>query len=148
MKKLMKNILSLLLFSTIAVLASCSDDDNNKAVVCNQVKEYIAQHYPGAIIRDAEYSRGYFEVEIYHDARIKDVYFDNADRWVATKWDVSIADLPAAVVTSLRTSYQDYKIDDADFVVTPEREVYYVELERGNYERAVYVKADGTILSE
>ena len=148
MKKLMKNILSLLLFSTIAVLASCSDDDNNKAVVCNQVKEYIAQHYPGAIIRDAEYSRGYFEVEIYHDARIKDVYFDNADRWVAAKWDVSIADLPAAVVTSLRTSYQDYKIDDADFVVTPEREVYYVELERGNYERAVYVNADGTILSE
>lgn len=148
MKNLIRNILSLVLFSAIAVLASCSDDDDNKAVVCNQVKSYITQNYPGAIIRDAEYSRGYFEVEIYHDARIKDVYFDGSDNWVATKWDVSIADLPAAVVTSLTENFPEYRIDDVDYVVTPERETYYVELERGNYERAVYITADGTILTE
>ena len=148
MKNLMRKILSLLLFSTMAVIASCSDDDDNKAVVCNQVKSYITQHYPGAIIRDAEYSRGYLEVEIYHAAHIKDVYFDSTDNWVATKWDVSIVDLPAAVVTSLTENFPEYRIDDVDYVVTPEREAYYVELERGNYERTVYVATDGTILKE
>ena len=145
---LTKKMLSLIMLSAIAILGSCSDDDDNKAVVSEQVKEFIAQHYTGAVIKNAEYDKGYLEVEIYHDARIKDVYFTTADKWVATKWDISIADLPQKVITELTRNFPEYRIDDADFVVTPEREAYYVEIERGNYEKAIYLTADGTILGE
>ena len=119
---LTKKMLSLIMLSAIAILGSCSDDDDNKAVVSEQVKEFIAQHYTDAVIKNAEYDKGYLEVEIYHDARIKDVLFNSGDEWVATSWDVSMMELPAAVPAAVKDAYPDYRIDDADYVVTPLRE--------------------------
>ena len=142
---LTKKMLSLIMLSAIAILGSCSDDDDNKAVVSEQVKEFIAQHYTDAVIKNAEYDKGYLEVEIYHDARIKDVYFSSTDEWVATSWDVSAAELPAAVTAAVKESFPDYRIDDADYVDTPDGVYYSIELEKG--ERDVYIKVapDGTI---
>lgn len=144
----MKKILSILMMLSIVALGACSDDDNdNNPVISENVKEFILSKYPGAVIRDTDYDRGYIEVEIYHDARIKDVFFTTGDTWIATKWDISTADLPAAVTTTLTENYPDYRIEDADFVVTPEREVYYIELERGNFEKSVNITADGEIVT-
>ena len=144
----MKKILSALMLISVIALGACSDDNDKRVVVDESVKTFILDKYPGAVIKDADYERGYLEVEILHDARIKDVYFTTADKWVATKWDISIADLPQKVITELTRNFPEYRIDDADFVVTPERETYYVEIERGNYEKAIYLTADGTILGE
>lgn len=144
----MKKVLSIMLFLAVAALSSCSDDNDNKAVVSDTVKTYILNNYPDAVIRDAERERGYLDVEIYHDSRIKDVYFNNSDKWVATEWDIAIADLPQAVTEAVRDNYPNYRIDDADYVMTPEKELYYIELERGNFEVAIYVTADGVILTQ
>ena len=43
--------------------------------------------------------------------------------------------------------YQDYRIDDAEYIQTPESEYYLIELEgRGDSERNVRITSDGTIL--
>lgn len=145
----MKKILSVMFLLAVVTLSACSDDDNdNKAVVSDEVKTYILNNYPDAVIRNAEYEKGYLDVEIYHDARIKDVYFNSNKQWVATEWDIAITELPAAVTEAVKKNYPDYRIDDADYVITPEKELYYIEMERGNFEVAIYVTADGIILTK
>lgn len=144
----MKKIISALMLLGIIALGACSDDNDNTPVISNNIKEFILQNYPDAVIRDADYDRGYIEVEIYHDSRLKDVYFTTSDAWVATKWDVSIADLPTAVTTTIAESYPDYDIDDADKVTTPEKTVYYIELERGNFEKSIYITPEGEVVTQ
>ena len=144
----MKKILSALMLIGIIALGACSDDNDSRPVVDESVKSFILSKYPGAVIKDADYERGYLEVEIFHDARIKDVYFSSTDEWVATSWDVSAAELPAAVTAAVKESFPDYRIDDADYVVTPAREAYRIDVERGNIEKVVYLNAAGEILQE
>ena len=144
----MKKIWSALLLFAVIALGACNDDDNNNPVVDEIVKAYISENYPGAVIRDTDYDRGFLEVEIYHDARIKDVFFNSLDEWIATSWDVSTADLPAAVTAKITELYSNYRIDDADYVVTPLREAYRIDIERGNIEKIIYVSAAGEILTE
>lgn len=144
----MKKILSALMLISVIALGACSDDNDKRVVVDESVKTFILDKYPGAVIKDADYERGYLEVEILHDARIKDVLFNSADEWVATSWDVSTMELPAAVPAAVKDAYPDYRIDDADYVVTPLREAYRIEIERGNIEKIIYVSASGEILTE
>ena len=144
----MKKLLSALMLISVIALGACSDDNDSRPVVDENVKNFILSKYPGAVIKDADYERGYLEVEIFHDARIKDVYFSSTDEWVATSWDVSAAELPAAVTAAVKENFPDYRIDDADYVVTPLREAYRIDVERGNIEKVVYVNAAGEILQE
>lgn len=148
MKTIMKIVLSALMLISVIALGACSDDNDSKPVVDESVKTFIQNKYPGAVIRDADYEGAYLEVEILHDARIKDVYFNSADEWVATSWNVSVVELPAAVTAAIKDAFPDYRIDDADYVVTPQSESYRIDLERGNFEKLVYVTADGEILAE
>lgn len=144
----MKKLTFVLMFVLAAVSTACSDDDNDKVVVAESVKSYIAANYPGAVIKDADYERGYLEVDIYHDSRMKELYFNSEDVWVATTWDVSIADLPTTVTAAIASVYPDYRIDDADYVITSTKEYYYLDLEKGNFEESVSILSDGTILSD
>ena len=144
----MKKIISALMLLGIITLNACIDDNENTPVISDSIKEFILLNYPDATIRDADYDRGYTEVEIYHDARLKDIYFSTSDAWVATKWDVSIADLPTAITATLAEHYPDYRIDDADKVTTPERTLYYIELERGNYEKSIYITPEGELVTQ
>ena len=148
MKNLMKYALSALMLMSVIALGACSDDNDSKPVVDESVKSFILDKYPGAVIRDADYEGAYLEVEIMHDARIKDVYFNSADEWVATSWDVAIAELPAAVTTAVKEAYPEYRIDDADYVVTPQRESSRIDLERGNFEKLLYLTPEGEIITE
>ena len=115
--------------------------------VGDDVSEWIEQHYPGARITDRDYDDGYLEVEIFHDGKEKDVYFNGAGEWVWSQWDVRISELPEAVTSALSKEYPDYRIDDAEYIQTPESEYYLIELEgRGDLEKNVRITSDGTIL--
>lgn len=46
------------------------------------------------------------EVEIFHDAREKDVYFNGAQEWVKTQWEVRVSELPAAVSDAIKNRMQ------------------------------------------
>ena len=141
MKKLFPIII--LLLSVIAC------DDDNRFPVNDTVIDFINKEYRGAVIREAEYNdNGLLEVEIRHDSRIKDVYFDSDDNWVYTSWDVSVLALPAAVMNAVEQAYPGYRIDDADYVERPEIVFYELELEKGGVAQLVYLAPDGTVITQ
>ena len=136
MKKLFPIII--LLLSVIAC------DDDNRFPVNDTVIDFINKEYRGAVIREAEYNdNGLLEVEIRHDSRIKDVYFDSDDNWVYTSWDVSVLALPAAVMNAVEQAYPGYRIDDADYVQRFEGPLYKLEIEKGELEKTVYAMPNG-----
>ena len=118
-----------------------------KPVVNDVVSEFIAGKYPNATIIDAENSaNGLLEVDILDGNIEKDVYFDQQDNWVMTTWDVSADWLPDAVNSALLASYPDYYVDDADYVESPDKVYYVIELEKGEQEKVVYVTPEGEYL--
>jgi major membrane immunogen (membrane-anchored lipoprotein) len=108
----MKKLILYVLFS-LPLIVACSDDENEMKVdLTNAVIEFIDTRYNGAQIRGSEYeNNGLLEVEIRHDGKIKDVYFDSQNGWVYTSWDVRVQDLPVEVKNALTAAYPDYRID-------------------------------------
>ena len=126
---------------------SPSDPGNNTGgVLPGKIKDFIAQKYAGARIIETDMENGMTEVEIFHDAREKDVYFNGAQEWVKTQWEVRVSELPAAVSDAIKKSYANYEIDDADFVETPQEAYYLVELEAGDREVKLRILSNGTVL--
>lgn len=122
------------------------DEDNSGGMVGAGIEEQIEAMYPGARILEQDWDDGYLEVEIWHDGREKSVYFNGADEWVWSQWDVRASELPEAVTVALQAEYPDYRIDDAEFVETPDSEYYRIELEGRGSELDVRITPGGTIL--
>lgn len=142
----MKKLIPVILFSVFALVA-CSDDDHDNVPLNNAVIEFINDRYQGAKIRSSEYeSHGFLEVEIFHEGKVKDVYFSSHNNWLYTSWDVRRADIPSAVKSAVSEAYPGYGIDEVDFVERETISYYAVELEKGNAEIIAYVSPDGEIL--
>ena len=119
----------------------------NGQLVDAAVAEFIASKYPGAQIMEYGYDKGLLEVEIRHENREKEVYFNGQNAWVRTEWDIRRSELPQPVTAAIAASqWSGYSIDDIEYVQTPTAEYYLVELERGNREIELRIDANGTIL--
>ena len=130
----MKKLIPFFILSLFAFVA-CDDDDDKSIAISDKVVEFIQNKYSGADIRHAEYDgNGLIEVEIIHDSRMKDVYFNSAEEWVYTSWDVRHDEVPAIVKESLVAAYPDFILDDVDFIERNEMSYYEVELEKGGAE--------------
>lgn len=131
----------------LTVVGSESDDDDYPGPLNQICADFIARQYPGSKIVESEYEHGYLEVEIRHDNREKTVRFNASNAWVDTRWDVRVSELPQAVKSAIAASdYASYTIDDAGYVQIPSGDYYEVELEKGDREVTVRIKADGTVL--
>lgn len=129
----------------LTVVGNTSDDRPTSGV--NQtVNEFIAQKYAGAKIIESEYENGYLEVDIYHEGKEKTVRFNAANTWVDTQWDIRQSELPQAVMSAINLSHGSYKIDDIEYYQTPKGDYYKVELEKGDREVILHIKADGTLM--
>lgn len=145
----MKKLFPLMLLAVAFAFASCSDDDDNRIPVTEAYKSFINSKYPGAIIHHAEHDKnGYVEVEITHDGHRKDVYFNSADEWVVSMWDVSLASLPEVVKNAISATYPTYTLDEADYIQRPTIEYYEVEIRKGGFEQLVLVAPDGMIITK
>lgn len=119
----------------------------NGGMVSAAVSEFIARKYPGAQIMEYDYDDGLLEVEIWHDNREKDVYFNGRNEWVYTEWDIRRSELPKAVADAIASSqWATFAIDDLEYIQTPGGEYYLVELERGKQEVELRITAEGVIL--
>lgn len=113
------------------------------------VRAFISENYPNARLIEIDTERnGMIEVDIVHNNIGKEVLFSSAGAWVSTSWDVYVNSLPQAVTNAINSQYPDYRIDDADYVETPEGNYYVIEAEplRGGQDINVWVTAEGTIL--
>lgn len=119
----------------------------NGQLVDAAVSKFIASKYPGAQILEQDYDDGLLEVEIWHEGREKEVYFNGRSAWVRTAWDIRCSELPQAVTAAIAASeWAAFSIDDIEYVQTPTAEYYLVELERGKQEVELRIDASGTIL--
>ena len=134
-----------ILFISLAALWAC---DEENIVVNNDIRNFIEQKYEGARILYAEQEfNGEIDVEIIHDNTKKDVKFNRNDNWINTTWDVAINELPDAARESVINRYPDYRIDDVDYIETPSGDRYKVEMEKGEWDKTVFVTANGEILN-
>lgn len=132
---------------TVVQPGSGKPGQGNGAMVSAEISEFIATKYPGAKIVEYDYDDGLLEVEIWHENREKDVYFNGRNAWVCTEWDIRPSELPKAVTDAIAASeWASFEIDDIEQVQTPQGDYYLVELERGKQEVELRIKADGTIL--
>ncbi len=141
----MKKILSLTMLFVLAFTCISCDDDDKGISISEPIRSYINEHYPGAKILSAENNDQLLEVDIYHDAVKKEVYFDNNDKWVVTKWDIAITALPEAVREAINTAYPGYRIDDAEYAQTQKGVYYSIDIESGEQEVHLFVTPDGII---
>ncbi len=140
----MKKLLPLLFISLFAFMA-CEEEN---IAVNNDIRSFIEQKYQGARILYAEKDfNGEIDVEIIHDNIKKDVKFNRRDEWIKTSWDVAINELPDAARESVLNRYQNYRIDDVDYIETPSGDHYKVEIEKGEWDKTVFVTANGEILN-
>ena len=140
----MKKLLPIL-FIVLAALWAC--DEENIAVNDN-IRDFIEQKYKGATILYAEKEfNGEIEVEIVHNNTKKEVRFNRNNNWICTTWDVTIDQLPDAAKNGILTQFPEYRIDDVDYVENPTGDYYKVEIEKGEWDKTVFVTAEGEILN-
>ena len=113
----------------------------------SSVEAYIKENYPSARILDIDREKGMTEVEILDGTVCRELLFNDGGAWMQTKTELRISALPDAVMAAIKASqYATYKIDDADFIETPDGEWYLVELESGDREVNLRIDALGNIL--
>ena len=144
----MKKMLSLLAVALTVFAVACNDDDDAKQIdrLDPVVVEKIEALYPASRVVDVDYYQNYTEVDIMDGTTPREVYFDPQGAWIRTETDVRVADLPSAVTNAIAGSeYASLRLDDADFVNTPEGDYYLVELD-SNPDVYLSITADGVIL--
>lgn len=132
---------------TVVQPGSGKPGQSNGQMVDADISGFIATKYHGARILEYDYDDGLLEVEIWHENREKEVYFNGRNAWVYTEWDIRRHELPQAVTQAIVASqWASFEIDDIEYVQTPQNEYYLVELERGKQEVELRIEADGRIL--
>ena len=140
----MKKLLPILFISLFSLLA-CEEEN---ITINNYIRDFIEQKYDGARILYAEKDfNGEVDVEIIHDNKKKEVKFNSKNNWISTTWDVSINELPDAARESIINRYPEYRIDYIDYVERPDGDYYKVELEKGEWDKTLFVTANGEILN-
>lgn len=144
----MKKMMSLLAATLVVFAVACNDDDDAKKIdqLDPVVVEKIESLYPASRVVDVDYYQNYTEVDIMDGTTPREVYFDLQGAWIRTETDVRISDLPKVVTDAIASSqYASLRLDDADYVQTPEGDYYLVELD-SNPDVYLSITADGTIL--
>jgi hypothetical protein len=110
------------------------------------IKMFISQNYPDSQILDVERKGSSFEVEILDEKSVRSLLFDMHDKWVRTLTEIHPNDVPQGVLDAIGDLYTSYRIDEVDFVQTPNAEYYLVEIESGPQEVLLKITPAGEIL--
>lgn len=113
------------------------------------VSDFIATRYPGAEVKEKDYDHGYLQVEIFHDGKEKELYFNGGLDWVWTEWDVRYNELPEEVKDVLSGEYASWEKDDISFVETADSSYYSIEMEDDATDREMVIRINekGEVLS-
>lgn len=122
------------------------EEPENGNMADKTIKDFIQEKYPNTFIVEFEYEDGMIKVEIIHENKEKDIYFNGAKKWVISKWDLLRNELPEIVNSIINSKYPNYKLDDVEYVQTPSEEYYLVELEQGEQEIKLRINKNGNIL--
>ncbi len=134
---------------TLIKVVNDTDDDNSHfqpTTIPQAITDAINEMYAGATIVDFDQEKNGFEVDILHNSVYKDVYFNAANEWISTEWDITEDKVPAIVMNALKASdYKNYRIEDIDQIEKPAGTFYLFELEQGGNDVEVTISAEGNI---
>ena len=128
-----------------------SDKDNNYEDyilddVSKVIKDFIANKYPNSKILEIDNEGKFVEVEILDNKIKRELLFAENGNWINTKTELRINQVPAQILSALRSSeYSTYRIDDIDHYLTPSEEYYIFELESKNGDVELKINVDGTV---
>lgn len=108
-----------------------------------EMQSFIDSEYPGARVVDFDSERNGYEVDVIHDGKSKEIWFDTQYNWMQTSTDVT-RDIPANIRAAVEAQYPNKRIDDCDYVETAQGEAYYL-VDLDNYNKDLKVASDGTI---
>ena len=108
-----------------------------------EIPSFIESNYPGARIVDFDRERNGYEVDIIHDGKSKELWFDTQYNWIQTSTDMT-RNIPADIRAAVEAKYPSKRIDDCDLIETAQGETYYL-IDLDNYNMDLRVTLDGQI---
>ena len=108
-----------------------------------EMQSFIDSEYPGARVVDFDSEHNGYEVDVIHDGKSKEIWFDTQYNWVQTSTDVT-RDIPANIRAAVEAQYPNKRIDDCDYVEPAQGEAYYL-VDLDNYAKDLKVTLDGQI---
>ena len=108
-----------------------------------EIQQFIDAEYPGARVVDFDRERSGYDVDIIHDGKSKELWFNTQCAWVHTSTDVTRS-MPENIRQAVKAQYPNKRIDDCDYIETSGGEAYYlVDLEDTDFD--LKVTPDGHI---
>jgi hypothetical protein len=111
------------------------------------VKSAFTKAFPAA--KNVKWSKedaNEFESEFRVGKQEKSAVFDGSGTWINTETEIEASELPAAVQSSIKKEYPDYRIREAEALETPDgAKSYEVEIKKGSTKHQIVLSADGTI---
>lgn len=144
----MKKMMMLLAASAVLFAVACDKDDEVNPIdqLDAATLEAVMNLYPAGNVVDVDTYQDFIEVEVMDGMTSRDVYFDKQGNWLRTETDVRPTELPSAVTNAIAASeHAALRIDDAEWVETPDGNYYVVELD-ANPDVYLKITAEGVIL--
>lgn len=135
------------------LVKAIADDGNSEHLpitISQKILDKIRELYPNVTtFLDFEREGTYLEVEVRDGQTYKEIYFDNSEEWVYSRWEVRRSSVPDVVMSTLKASeYATYEIDDIEMIHTPEGFFYLFELERRDHELYFMIAEEGTAVPD
>lgn len=128
------------------------DNDGQKPSIQpipDKLMSFIQERYPNAQVLEMEIEHSVIEIDLIHNKREKEAYFNLQYQWLYTSYDLRKNEVPEFVTLAITNSpdYAGYRIDDAEYIETPSGDHYLLELEKGEREIKVKVDLQGKIIA-
>lgn len=139
--KLTANLLLVLSFLQL----SCNEKDNDVKPdsVPEAVKKTLAAKFPNTVGLEWEKIGEDYEADFDVDTVDYEALISANGEMLKYKYDITEAELPDAVKTSISQHYTDMRLDDAEKVVLGNDEYYQVELDNSGADKNLVFSADG-----
>lgn len=139
-----------LLSLLIGISYACSDDnDNGYKIVSEETIAAFKSDFPGATKVEWEKKKEYYVADFKLEGGKRDMeaWYDNSGKRYLTEKDITKGELPAPIITALKSSiYADWYIDEITRVGY--ETIYIIEVEQGKNEVDLVYNADGVLLKE
>lgn len=133
-------------------LQSCDkDDDYDIRQAPRELVEAFNAKFPGVDGQCVEWEwngrMNAYEADFWQDRYEKSAWFSKSYEWLMTETDYNppFSEVPQAVIDAAETQNPDYRIEDIDYIETPQENYYNVEMERNDRDIYVDIYADGTL---
>ena len=127
-----KNFLLSLFMGVMAMCNVACDKDVAESDVPQAVKTTFQQMFPNTTDQWEKEKSGQLTAEFYYNHHEMEAWFQKDGTWTMTKKELSVSELPQAVLDYVSTNHSGLEIDEAHWVETPTEKYYLVELDREN----------------